>query len=512
MREALRQSVGDDALRAGGFTVTTTIDPALQREARSALQASLRDLDTRQGYFGPLLAPGVRRVRGRPGYVLPGEAPPDDGRLMPGRIYGGLVESTVDPDSANHRAGSITVRVGDVRGVVPWSSVARYVREDTSPSTFAPQGAVVRVSVDRAATRDAEVPMRLELGPDGALVAIDPATREIRALVGGYEPLAGMFDRASHALRQPGSSFKPFLYSYALSSRRYTLASTVDPNPTCFGQWCPHEAHAGPPGSPPEPPMRLRDALAFSRNMVAARVVTDVGPQALADHARQIGIQSRLDPVPSLALGTSEVTPLEMTNAYATWDAQGTFATPVLIQRIQGPDGRDIPLPTHPERRQALPPEESWLVTSLMTSVIETPHGTGNRAQELRRPVAGKTGTSNEVRDAWFIGFTPDLVCGVWVGFDDRQPLGRGEEGARSALPAWLQFMRRYIAIGHPPPVDFPRPAAIVTARIDPTDRACSRDRIRRTRSMNTFLRERSHSRSRFPSAIRAAPIGSPAR
>jgi penicillin-binding protein 1A len=157
-----------------------------------------------------------------------------------------------------------------------------------------------------------------------------------------------------------------------------------------------------------------------------------------------------------------------MTNAYATWDAGGRAQPPILITRIVGPDGAEVALPPRPAPQQVMTAEESWLVTSLLTSVIQNPHGTGARARDLHRPVAGKTGTSNEARDAWFVGYTPDLVAGVWVGFDDRQPLGRGEEGARSALPIWDAFMRRYIALRHPPPIDFPRPPSIVTARIDP--------------------------------------------
>lgn len=467
VRTTLRRTVGEEALRTGGYTVVTTIDPVLERAARDAVQAGLRELDSRQGYLGPLLPPGARRIRGRPGYVLPGEAPPADGRLLPGRIYGGLVEATIDPDPDRRTPGAIVVRVGDVLGKIPWNTVARYVRTDATPSTFAPRGAMVRVSVDRVATRDTEATMRLELGPQAALVAIDPVTREVRALVGGYEPIAGMFDRATRAVRQPGSAFKPFLYSYALSSRRYTLASTVDPNPACFGNWCPHEAHAHA-GSEDvvEPPMRLREALAFSRNMVAARVVMDLGPQALADHAARLGIASPLEAVPSLALGTSGVTPMELTNAYATWAAAGRWAPPVLITRIVAPGGKEIPLPARESPRQVLTPEEAYLVTSMMTSVVD--HGTGQRARVLRRPVAGKTGTSNDARDAWFVGYTPDIVVGVWVGFDDRKPLGRGEEGARSALPIWVRFMRSYVEAYRPPAIDFPRPAGVVSVRIDP--------------------------------------------
>jgi penicillin-binding protein 1A len=215
-----------------------------------------------------------------------------------------------------------------------------------------------------------------------------------------------------------------------------------------------------------EPPIRLREALAQSRNMVAARVVIDVGPQALAEHATRVGITSTMNPTPSLALGTADVTPLEMTNAYATWDAAGQYVAPILITRITGPDGRDLPLPTREAPRQAVTPDEAYVITSMMTSVVD--HGTGQRAKALHRPIAGKTGTSNDAIDAWFVGYTPDLVAGVWVGFDDRKPLGPGEEGARAAVPIWTQFMRSYIAQAHPPPVDFVRPPGVAAARIDP--------------------------------------------
>jgi penicillin-binding protein 1A len=173
-----------------------------------------------------------------------------------------------------------------------------------------------------------------------------------------------------------------------------------------------------------------------------------------------------MQPVPSLALGVASVTPMELTNAYATWAAGGRYAPPRLITRIVGPDGREVSLPNAPAPRQVLTPAEAHLVTSMLTSVIE--HGTGQRARALHRPVAGKTGTTNGARDAWFVGYTPDLVAGVWVGFDDRQPLGRGEEGARSALPIWLRFMREYVNVRRPPAVDFVRPDGIIVVQIDP--------------------------------------------
>jgi penicillin-binding protein 1A len=286
------------------------------------------------------------------------------------------------------------------------------------------------------------------------------------AVVGAYESVPGLFNRATHAQRQPGSAFKPFLYSFALASRRFTAASTVDPNPGCFGRWCPAEAHARV--GVVEPAMRLREALAASRNMVAARLMETLGPDAVATHARALGLRLET-PHPfdlTLALGSCSVTPAELVNAYATWASGGRAQDWFVIRRIVAPDGRELPLPARPAARQVMTPAEAYVVTSLLTSVVD--HGTARSARSLNRPAAGKTGTTDRSRDTWFVGYTADLVAGVWVGFDDRQPLGSGEEGSRAALPVWTQFMRAYVQARRPPAIEFPRPQGVVTARIDP--------------------------------------------
>jgi penicillin-binding protein 1A len=468
VRRTLAQVAGDDALRRGGYVVYTTLDPHLQRAAREALQRGLQQLDARHGYRGPLLLPGARRPAGS-GHVLRAEAPPPDGRLLPGRIYTAEVVATEDPEPGSTRGGALLLRVGETIGRVPWDTAARYAN-GLLPSQFAPVGATVRAAPDQLITPEAPGTMHLELGPQGALVAIDPHTRELLAMVGAYDAMPGSLNRALRAERQPGSAFKPFLYSFALASRRFTAASVIDPNPGCFGtgrgRWCPAEAHAR--RGELEAPMRLREALAQSRNMVAARLMEAIGPEAVATHARALGLRLQ-SPHPfdlTLALGSVAVTPLELTNAYATWASGGRAEECFVIRRIVAPDGRSLPLPPRPPARQALTPAEAYLVTSLLTSVVE--RGTARSARALNRPVAGKTGTTDRARDAWFVGYTPDLVAGVWVGFDDRQPLGAGEEGARAALPVWLHFMREYLRVRRPPAIEFPRPAGLVTVRIDP--------------------------------------------
>jgi penicillin-binding protein 1A len=191
--------------------------------------------------------------------------------------------------------------------------------------------------------------------------------------------------------------------------------------------------------------------------------INEVGVPETIEFARALGIESPLEAVPSVSLGTSEVTVLELTNAYATFAAGGRYEEARWLERIEGPEGR-VGGEEERETRDVLSPAEAHVVTSLLESVVET--GTAREARSLGRPAAGKTGTSDEARDAWFVGYTPDLVAGVWVGFDDRRPLGRRESGARAALPMWIQAMQQLSRNRRV--VEFPVPSGVVTARIDP--------------------------------------------
>jgi penicillin-binding protein 1A len=193
------------------------------------------------------------------------------------------------------------------------------------------------------------------------------------------------------------------------------------------------------------------------------RLIEAIGPEAVVDLARRAGIGAKLPENLTLALGTGEVTPLELANAYATLATMGRRAEPILIARVREQDGRVLE-DQHAVHEETIPPAVAYITVSLMQSVIEV--GTGVRANELRRPVAGKTGTASENRDAWFSGFTPDLVATAWVGYDDHGKLGRSETGGRAALPIWLEFMKD--ALEGRPAVDFPRPAEVETVRIDP--------------------------------------------
>jgi penicillin-binding protein 1A len=320
-------------------------------------------------------------------------------------------------------------------------------------------GALVRVSL-LAPVGDGKVPLRLESGPEGAFVALDVRTRQILALVGSYEGQAGALDRATQSRRQPGSTFKPIVYSYALHSRRFTPATLVNPapdlfeggyRPSNFEGWTGHDL------------LRLREALAHSVNVVAVRVLHDVGPANVVPWAQALGIESTMKPDLSLALGSYELHPVELAGAYATFAAGGTYAEPTLVTRIVGPDGRDVPVPGGPPPRRVLDDAEAYLVTNMLTSVID--HGTAARAKSLGRPLAGKTGTSNGPKDTWFAGYSTDLTAVVWIGYDDGRTLGSAEQGAVTALPAWMAFMK--VATEGKPRVDFSRPPGITTVAID---------------------------------------------
>ncbi len=467
VRKMVREVAGEEAARKGGFTVQTTIDPKLQAAARAAVRDGVAAYDKRWKLIGPFPAypPDGRDPKTKK--KLPAQETAFAGvpRYGHGDAYVGVVTGHDD------EARSLDVQVGSVNGVVKLEVKDRYDPAGLPPSTWAPKGTRLRVSLlapppaalpgDAAlAVGEAKVPLRLELGPEAALVAIDVRTRKVLALVGNVEAAMGGLDRATHAHRQPGSTFKPFVYGAAIAAHKITPATVIEATPGDFGGYNPKNSE---PFSK-DGPVRLRDALAASINLVAVRVAKDVGPQAIIDFARAAGISSTLKPDLAIALGAYEVTPIELAGAYATIAAGGVFEPPIIVTRIIGPDGRELALPSRAPPTRAFGDAEAYVITSLLTSVVEK--GTATGARVLGRPIAGKTGTSNQAKDTWFAGFTPDVVTVSWVGYDDARPLGANEFGGRTALPAWVSLMRK-VTDGRPR-AEFPRPAGIVTVKIDP--------------------------------------------
>jgi penicillin-binding protein 1A len=442
VKKVLEQVAGDRA-RLGGFVVKTSLDPGLQAAARSAVRDALHAYATRQKLEPPFLLES-RRIWGKP----PSVPPKAETKAAPGRVV--LVDDA---------ARAIEVDVGGARCRVPLAAETRFNPKRLPPSEFTRVGAALRVVLEAEPTGPLPVPCRLALGPEAALVAIDVRTREIRALVGSYDAVMGSLDRATRARRQPGSAFKPFVYSYALYSRRFTTASVLT---------LPNRPEKGRPDAgvevPPTRTVPLRLGIAKSDNDAATKLLQEVGAPNVVSWAHALGIESELRPTPSLALGAYEVTPLELTNAYVTFANGGELEAPRLVLSIVAPGGKELPLPPLPPRRRVMTVDEAYLTTSLMKSVVES--GTGQRAKALGRPVAGKTGTTNEAKDAWFVGYTTELVAGVWVGYDDPVPLGWGEAGSATALPAWVSFMKKAHE-GHPS-TDFPRPGTIAVVTVDP--------------------------------------------
>lgn len=478
VRRTIREVAGEEAARRGGFTVETTIDRGLQIAARAAVREATAAYDKRWKLIGPFPDPKDPKAKKRLAQEPPSKGP---ARYGHGDVYVGVV---VGHDDA---ARTLDVDVAGVRGSVKLEAKDRYDPAGLPPSAWAPVGTHLRVSLlappptgapstpapspsasansanakgAPGSASDVRVPLRLELGPEAALVTVDVRTRAILALIGNVEAASGGLDRASHARRQPGSTFKPFVYGAAIASRRYTAASLIDAKAEDFGGYNPKNFEAWTK----EEPVRLRDALAASINLVAVRITKDLGPQVVIDFARAAGITSKLQPDLALALGAYEVTPIELATAYATIAAGGMHEAPFVVSKIVGPDGKELPLPGRRPAERAFGDAEAYVLTSLMTSVVEK--GTATGAKVLGRPIAGKTGTSNLAKDTWFAGFTPDLVTVAWVGYDDGKPLGPGEFGGRTALPAWVALMRE--ATKGRPKSHFPRPSGIVTVPIDP--------------------------------------------
>ncbi|GEJ55905.1 penicillin-binding protein 1A [Anaeromyxobacter diazotrophicus] len=443
--------------------------------------------------------------------------------LLPEHLYDGLVTQVTDRSAQvdlGDARGTLTLAdVGWARKYNPASATAspRRMKDVVKPGDVVLVRALGgKVSPAELARAGKPIPLALEQVPkvQGALVAVDVPSRGIRALVGGYDYALSQFNRALQAKRQPGSAFKPFVWGAAVESRRYTPATLVYDTPDLYRdpwtgkEWKPQnferDAYDGP--------LLLKQALAHSKNTVSAKLVDALGVDAVIQFAHRSGVEQELPRTLSLALGVGEVTPLELVNAYATIAARGFAARPVLVLRVRDRKGQVLeehrPLaapeayapapavvqaaatgtapaapipsadpngapaavsPAAPAPARALPetglePEVAFVLASMMRDVID--YGTGQAARALGRPLAGKTGTAQDHRDAWFVGFSPELAAGVWVGFDSHEPLGAHETGAGAALPAWVSFMRE--ALSRRPPADFQAPAGVELARVDP--------------------------------------------
>jgi penicillin-binding protein 1A len=455
VRKQIEAKYGADKIAGLGIEVKTTLDSKIQTLARQALERGLEEVDQRHGFRGPIARLSGKQLDKKRAELKAERKKP----LTENDKVDGIVEK-VEKTGDDPKQVNLTVFYGDGTGVVDMTAEPRYNQGTKPPliERFKPGDLVrVRLAPERKRDKDGAPALALELGPQAAIVVMDPLRREVLALVGGYGFRLGGFDRSQRAHRQPGSAFKPFVYAAAIDSKRFTAATLVNDSPEVFKLWKPqnHDKNNF------RGPIRLRMALAHSINTVAIKLLSDVGVLAVQEMASRAGLNlpppEKLDL--SLALGTATVTPIELANAYATFVANGQVGDARMVTAF----GNEQVSP--PEFHQAIRPETAYVMVSIMRSVIEA--GTARSAAgKLQRPAAGKTGTSDEVRDAWFVGFTPELLAAVWVGFDERRMLGRGEEGARTALPIWTEVMTK--ALAGRPVTDFTQPAGVVVTRIDP--------------------------------------------
>ena len=299
----------------------------------------------------------------------------------------------------------------------------------------------------------------------GAFVAMDPRTGAVRALVGGRDFDDSKFNRAIQALRQPGSTFKPVVYADAVQNGR-PPSYLVDDSPVAVpqsggGSWTPQNYDGKFEG-----PMPLRRGLYQSRNIVAIKVGMELGVQSVIDMARKFGITTPIPPYPSINIGAADVYPIEMIAAYSAFATLGTRSSPTSIVRVENAKGDVLWEPT-PNRAPVMSPEESWLMVSMMKDVVRRGTAAGTVGSQFSYPAGGKTGTTNDGADVWFIGYTSDLVAGVWMGLDKPQKIKGNAQGGVLAAPAWTAFMRE-VYRRKPAPPDWPRPEGIVVRDIDP--------------------------------------------
>lgn len=428
VRRLLEERYPNQDITSMGLKVNTTLDVEKQMLAQRSLREGLRQFDDKHGFY-------------RPTQRLPEKKIAERRQQAVQKIKGGLRGDIVYLAIVLRVSGdSAQLGLADWEGELELAPASRLNPENKPLHQVLQRGDMLRVMVDKPYPAGAtEVKFLPAPGPEGALVSIDVETRHVEALVGGYDFHVSSFNRATQARRQTGSSFKPVVYGAALRQRVSTPATVWLDGPKPYRlpdgrTWDPKNSDGQYKG-----PMTMRRALALSRNVVAVRLLDEVGLEPTQKFARDIGITSPLVDNLTLALGSSELTVLELTGAYATLASLGTRAEPILITSIY--DSYDQLLyEARLEPVQGLEPDVAWLTVNMMTSVLR--EGTASKVgRKLGREAAGKTGTTNRSRDAWFMGFTPQKVTGVWVGNDNNTPLGKGSSGGSVAAPIWLDYM-----------------------------------------------------------------------
>ena len=482
IRQQVERKYGKEMLYQEGLRIYTTLNLNLQRTAQKSVDTGLRELDKRQGFRGPLQTlpeDEIKTLSKKMGPLNP---------VSPDMVYEGVILSK-DPSKKFYN-----VWVEERKGILPFSEMAWAVHIKPTPH-FKPQnvkgpsdllrpGDVVHVRLKEPIKRDQPLRLTLEQEPlvQGALLCLDPKTGHVKAMVGGRDFGESQFNRALFSRRQPGSAFKPFIYAAALQ-KGYTPSTILMDSPVEFedpdggNYWAPKNYDTHFLG-----PITFRNALAHSRNVVTVKILEDIGLGYALKFAKKMGIESPIKRDLSIALGTSGISMLELTAGFGVFANGGGRVKPIFIKKIvtmkgevleentpyvemeeQEDDEGEVESPTFQPKESVISPQHAFIMTNLLQGVVQ--HGTGQRAKVIGRPIAGKTGTSSDYADAWFIGFTPSLLTSVWVGFDDRASLGKNETGAGAALPIWISFMEK--ALQEMPTESFEPPEGIVFVKVD---------------------------------------------
>jgi penicillin-binding protein 1A len=476
VRRNLIELYGADKLYEGGLSVRTTLDPELQIAARDKLHEGLIRFDQARGYRGPVTNIDITGDWGKLLGEIPALSDVPEWRLAV-VLSAGDEEAGIGLQPGRATSGELS----DERetGTIPLDQMEWAKSGLRGVASVLTPGAVIYVQ----AVADQRGIWKLRQPPEiqGAMVAMDPYTGRVLAMVGGFSFAQSEFNRASQAWRQPGSSFKPFVYAAALDNG-YTPSSVVLDAPIEVRSgdqvWRPENYGGDYMG-----PATLRTGIERSRNTMTVRLAQDMGMPLVVEYAKRFGVYDDLAPYLPMALGAGETTVLRMVTAFSTIANGGRKIEPTLIDRIQdrfgktiyqhdqriceGCDAAEWTGQAEPElvdnREQVLDPMTAYQITSMMEGVVQ--RGTATVVREVGKPIAGKTGTTNDEKDAWFVGFSPDLVVGVFIGYDQPRHMGRGQTGGVLAAPIFTEFMK--VALADAPPKEFQVPAGIELIPID---------------------------------------------
>ena len=468
VRQRLVDRYGETLVYKGGLQIYTTLNIAMQKSAEEAIRTGLRQLDKRQGWRGPIehvdftkdfIPPDIFPELQTPkaAYVhglyraLVTKVTKQSAQILIGNTYKGSI-SFEDMKWAQRQLK----KLGNVETAV--------VKDKASPLQLLKVGDIIEVTPKKGSIESGEFVLEQTPLVEGALIALDPRTGAVQAMVGGYDFTRSQFNRAVIARRQPGSAFKPLIYASALQ-QGLTPATLILDAPVVYEDedldrvWKPENYEKRFFGT-----ISLREALRHSRNAATVRLLEQIGVPEVVNIASNLGIRSPLSQDLSLALGSSSVTLQEITSAYGVFADQGLWLEPYLLTHVKNLNGEILEQHQF-EPRQAMTRENAYLITNMLMDVIQS--GTARLAKSIGRPLAGKTGTTNSYNDAWFVGYAPNLATGVWIGFDEVRTLGTLESGAHAALPIWTRFMDQ--ALRNLPVMTFPIPEDIQFAQIDTT-------------------------------------------